>query len=92
MTSCWELCPDERPTFASMNMLLDNYLEELAGYMNVLFPGIQQQEGQTGDQGGQPGGQDRRSKSLGRKEEQPNQLNITISVTSPRGSQHIAND
>ncbi len=43
--TCWEESPEKRPTFSQINDLLDQYLEELAGYINTqlcLFPEIQQ--------------------------------------------------
>ena len=46
MKSCWQQDPKKRSTFSEISKLMDKYLEELAGYMNVgcLFPEIQQQK------------------------------------------------
>ncbi len=44
MKTCWEQDPEKRPTFSQINELLDHYLEELAGYIDIqtcLFPEIQ---------------------------------------------------
>ena len=49
MKTCWEHDPEKRPTFSQINELLEHYLEELAGYMNIqtcLFPEMQQQSAQ----------------------------------------------
>ncbi len=53
MTSCWYNDPEERLTFAQISEMLDQYLEELAGYMNIqmcLFPEIQLKQDPEGAQ------------------------------------------
>jgi hypothetical protein len=45
--SCWQRDSKLRPSFATINARIDEYLEELAGYMNIqsfLFPEIRRQQ------------------------------------------------
>ena len=47
MEKCWKKDPDNRPTFAEINNLIDKYLEDLAGYISMdfnLFPNIEKEE------------------------------------------------
>lgn len=97
MKSCWQLDPKLRPSFASINTLLDKYLEELAGYMNVqsfLFPEIRlqrEQQQQMQHEGGGGGRSPKRNRSSTMMADTGQKLScdVTISVTSPRGSHYI---
>ena len=95
MKSCWLQDPSKRPTFSSINTLLDKYLEELAGYMHmqsVLFPAIQQKRSSEVGRKIPHRFFKKRSSTVifdQRKEQVKRELSVTINVTSPRGSVQI---
>ncbi len=87
--SCWLQHPNKRPTFSKLSELLDKYLEELAGYMNMgcLFPEMQHQQDPKAVQ--EKVGRRRSSAVTGTQREPTTaekNFAVSINVVSPEGS------
>ena len=37
MKKCWEMEPDKRPSFKELHTLTSNYIEQIAGYLDLGF-------------------------------------------------------
>ena len=37
MSRCWEFQPEDRPSFSELHANISNYLEKIAGYLEVNF-------------------------------------------------------
>ena len=80
MRKCWEMSPEDRPSFKELTKTISKYIERVAGYLEIGFNPFTVGGGGGGGGGGSGGGG---GKELQERDEAGADSNILIQITPP---------